>query len=106
MKQSWPISLLRNLPKETGKDYKNGRPKESVPLIQAEPETAVAQTSTALRPVTAQSLGIPLIDLRGLPHTNYFNTQTEPGRPFPAVVRSQILSNASTLIPMTHQPQN
>jgi hypothetical protein len=61
------------------------------PLIQSEPETAVAQNSTAPRPVTPQSLDMPLVVLRVLPHTSYFTAQTEHGRPFPAVVRSRNL---------------
>jgi len=72
MKQSWPISVLRNLPKETGEDYENGRSKESVPLIKHEPETSLAQTNTPPRPVTQQSLDMRVIVLRVLLHTSCF----------------------------------
>ena len=67
MKQSWPMSVLRNLPKETGEDYENGRSEESVPLMKSEPETSLAQTNTPPRQVTQQSLDMRVIVLRVCP---------------------------------------
>jgi hypothetical protein len=72
MKQSWPISVLRNLLKETGEDYENGRSKESVLLIKTEPDTFSAQTNTPPRPVIQQSLDMRVIFLRVLSHTSCF----------------------------------